>query len=69
MTINDTTVAVLLIVTTLLLILGVVITTHRTIKSRRDVRVRVSTGEKLLAALCLGLAGISLSMAVGMMSK
>ena len=64
MTINDTTVAVLLIVTTLLLILGVAITTHRTIKSRRDVRVRVSTGEKLLAALCLGLAGVSLSMAV-----
>ena len=69
MTINDTTVAVLLIITALLLILGVAITTHRTIKSRDDVRVRVSTGEKLLAALCLGLAGISLSMAVGMMSK
>ena len=69
MTINDTTVAVLLIVATLLLILGVVITTHRTVASRRDVRIRVSTGEKLLAALCLGLAGVSLSMAVGMMSK
>lgn len=69
MTMNDTTVAVLLIVATLLLILGVVITTHRTVASRRDVRIRVSTGEKLLAALCLGLAGVSLSMAVGMMSK
>ena len=69
MTINDTTVAVLLIITALLLILGVVITTHRTIKSRDDVRIRVSTGEKLLAALCLGLAGVCLSMAVGMMSK
>ena len=67
MTINDTTVAVLLIITTLLLILGVAITTHRTIASRRDVRVRVSTGEKLLAALCLVLAGVCLSMAVGMM--
>ena len=69
MTLNDTTVAVLLIIATLLLILGVAITTHRTIASRRDVRVRVSTGEKLLAALCLVLAGVSLSMAVGMMSK
>ena len=66
MTINDTTVAVLLIIATLLLILGVAITTHRTIKSRDDVRIRVSMGEKLLAALCLGLAGVSLSMAVGM---
>ena len=69
MTINDTTVTVLLIITTLLLILGVTITTHRTIKSRNDVRIRVSTGEKLLAALCLVLAGVCLSMAVGMMSK
>ena len=67
MTINDTTVTVLLIITTLLLILGVAITTHRTIRSRNDVRVRVSTGEKWLAALCLGLAGVCLSMAVGMM--
>lgn len=67
MTINDTTVAVLLIIATLLLILGVVITTHRTITSRVDVRVRVSTGEKLLAVLCLGLAGVCLSMAVGLM--
>ena len=69
MTLNDTTVAVLLIIATLLLILGVAITTHRTIKSRNDVRIRVSTGEKLLAALCLGLAGVCLSMVVGMMSK
>ena len=67
MTINDTTVAVLLIIATLLLILGVAITTHRTITLRHDVRIRVSTGEKLLAALCLVLAGVSLSMAVGMM--
>ena len=67
MTINDTTVAVLLIIATLLLILGVAITTHRTIASRDDVRIRVSTGEKLLAALCLVLAGVCLSMAVGMM--
>ena len=67
MTINDTTVAVLLIIATLLLILGVAITTHRTIASRHDARIRVSLGEKLLAALCLGLAGVCLSMAVGMM--
>ena len=67
MTINDTTVAVLLIIATLLLILGVAITTHRTIASRHDARIRVSLGEKLLAALCLVLAGVSLSMAVGMM--
>ena len=67
MTINDTTVAILLIITTLLLILGVAITTHRTIASRHDARIRVSLGEKLLAALCLGLAGVSLSMAVGLM--
>lgn len=67
MTINDTTVAVLLIIATLLLILGVAITTYRTVASRHDVRIRVSTGEKLLAALCLVLAGVSLSMAVGLM--
>lgn len=64
MTMNDTTVAVLLIITTLLLILGVAITTHRTVASRNDVRIRVSLGEKLLATLCLVLAGVSLSMAV-----
>lgn len=64
MTMNDTTVAVLLIIATLLLIIGVAITTHRTVASRHDVRIRVSLGEKLLATLCLVLAGVSLSMAV-----
>lgn len=63
MTMSDTTIAILLIITAILLTIGVSITVYRTIASRHDVRVRVSLGDKLFAALCLVLAAMGLSMA------